>query len=185
MVSTLLQSRNRIQGGGKMKKILMTVAIVVAVVIAAIVVWSVLSTSGSTEPKSVKGSWSYEIIEARPAGAGATLTVVTGTSQGTWTRPFEGTSTSVWKMETADSGAGSFEETVSFEGFVEVEPGKRRDGTLEILYVGERQDRESAFAGTWEIVGGEGELADLRGGGTFTSEPNSYVVDYSGEIHFE
>jgi hypothetical protein len=167
-----------------MKKILVAIAIVVALVLAVIAVWSVLSTSGSTEPRSVESSWSYQITSANPTGTGD-LTVVTGTSQGTWEGPFEGTSTSVWRMERAGSAAGSLEETVSFEGFVEVEPGKRSQGTLEIRYVGEQQDRESDWVGTWEIVGGEGELENLRGGGTFTSEPNSYVVDYSGQIRLD
>jgi hypothetical protein len=168
-----------------MKKIIVAIAVVLAVVIAAIVVWSFLPTSGSTEPRSVEGSWSYEIGDGGSATGTGELTIVTGTSQGTWTGPFEGTSTSFFEMEAKSSGAASLEETVSFEGSVEVETGKRSQGTLEILYAGERQERESDWVGTWEIVGGEGDLANLRGSGTFTSEPNSYVVDYSGQIHFD
>ena len=167
-----------------MKRILVAIAVVVAVVITAIVVWTVVLSSGSTEPRSVEGSWSYEITNANAVGAGD-VTTVNGTSQGTWAGPFEGTSTSFWTMIEERSTAASFEETVSFEGSVEVEAGKRSQGTLKILYAGERQDRESDIVGTWEIVTGESDLANLRGSGTFTSEPNSYVVDYSGEIHFE
>jgi hypothetical protein len=169
---------------GKMKKILVAIAVVVAVVIAVIVVWSVLLSSGNAEPRSVEGSWSYEIIEANPQGMGG-LTIVAGTSEGTWAGPFEGTSTSVTKVEVDASSAASFEETVFFEGSVEVETGKRSQGTVEILYAGARQDRQSDWVGTWEIVAGEGDLANLRGGGTFTSQQNSYVVDYSGQIHFD
>jgi hypothetical protein len=165
-----------------MKKIIVAITVVVVLVLAVIAVWSVLSTSGGTEPRSVEGSFSYEIIDAKPTGAGA-LTVVTGTSQGTWEGPFEGTSTSVWEEEAKSGGSASFEETISFEGSVEVESGKRRHGTLEILYVGERQDKQSDWVGTWEIVAGEGDLADLRGTGTFTSAPKSYVVTYQGQIH--
>lgn len=169
-----------------MRKILVAIAGVVAVVIAAIVVWSFLPTYGSTEPRTVEGSWTYKIEDQGGSSTGmGELTVITATSQGTWQGPFEGTSTSFIEMEAKSSGAATFEETVSLEGSVEVETGKRSQGTLEILYAGERQDRESDFVGTWEIVAGEGDLANLRGSGTFTSEPNSYVVDYSGEIHFE
>jgi hypothetical protein len=167
-----------------MKKILVAIAVVVAVVVAAIVVWSFLPASGSTEPRSVEGSWSYEITSTNAVAAGD-VTTISGANQGTWAGPFEGTSISYWTMKTERSTAASFEERVSFEGSVEVEAGKRSQGTLEILYAGEREHRDSVSVGTWEIVGGEGELANLRGSGTFTSEPNSYVVDYSGQIYFE
>jgi hypothetical protein len=167
-----------------MKKILVAIAVVVAAVISVIVVRSVLLTSEMAEPRSVEGSWAYEITETHATALGD-RTVITGRDQATWEGPLEGTSTGVFEEEADSSGAVSYEETVSFEGSVEVEIGRRRHGTLEILYVGERQDRESDWEGTWDIVGGEGELANLRGGGTFKSQNNSYVVDYSGQIHFE
>ena len=167
-----------------MRKVLVAIAVVAAVVIAVIAVRSVLLTSEKAEPRAVEGSWSYEITESNSTGFGA-RTMFSGRSEATWTGSFEGTSTGVFTEEAGSSGPRSYEETVSFEGSVEVETGRRRHGALEILYVGERQDRESDWEGTWEIVGGEGDLADLQGAGTFTSQSNSYVVDYSGQIHFD
>ena len=167
-----------------MKKILVAIAVVVAVAIVGIVVWASLANSGSTEPRSVEGTWSYEVTGSNSTGTGA-VTIFRTTKQGTWEGDLDGTATSVQEAEAKSGGAGSFEETVSFEGSVEVETGRRRDGTLEILCIGSRQDRESDWVGTWEIVEGEGELANLRGGGTFTSVQHSSVVDYSGEIHFD
>ena len=89
-----------------MKRILVAIAVVVVLVLAVIAVWSVLSTSGSTEPRSVEGSWSYEVDDdsGSATGTGA-LTIVTGTSQGTWAGPFEGTSTSVFEGRTRSGGA--------------------------------------------------------------------------------
>jgi len=64
-----------------------------------------------------------------------------------------------------------------------------KTGGLEIRVHGWRPDAEAPWDGTWHITGGTGDLAGLRGGGTWSGmgwlgDPAEYgVVEYSGNIH--
>jgi hypothetical protein len=61
------------------------------------------------------------------------------------------------------------------------------DGVTGILYVnsqGHSDPNSRIFLGTWTIVGGEGDLAALRGQGTQSQVPPAPVL-YEGSVHFE
>jgi hypothetical protein len=61
------------------------------------------------------------------------------------------------------------------------------DGVTGILYVntqGNSDPNERIFSGTWTIVGGEGDLAGLRGQGTIYQIFPAPSV-YEGSVHFE
>jgi hypothetical protein len=133
---------------------------------------------------AVEGSWAWEITRDSTTSAGGSV-FSSGTDAGTWEGSFEGASTGQWKWRAGPTGPRPWENTVTFEGSVEDETGKRHHGTLEIHYVGEAPDRESNTEGTWEIIAGEGELERCHGDGTFTVPPNIEVTDYTGQIYFE
>jgi uncharacterized membrane protein len=54
-----------------------------------------------------------------------------------------------------------------------------KTGTLTFMLNG-----KTGQEGTWVIVGGTGELANLRGQGTY-SQANAVVVNYEGQVHFD
>lgn len=45
-------------------------------------------------------------------------------------------------------------------------------------------DGSAAQGGNWVIIGGTGELTDLRGQGTYSPGINSAVINYEGQVHF-
>ena len=55
-----------------------------------------------------------------------------------------------------------------------------KTGTLIFMING-----KTGEGGTWVIIGGTGDLANLRGQGTYASSGNPYVMSYEGQIHFE
>ena len=104
---------------------------------------------------------------------------------GEWTGTFTGVSTENGKVVVHSSGAWSFNAIVSFsEVTVDGQPG-----TLEMSVVGTRPDANSDWVGTWVILRGTGNLATLRGQGTWEGPgaPAPGVqgrIDYEGKIHF-
>jgi hypothetical protein len=104
-----------------------------------------------------------------------------GTEDGTWTGTFEGTST--------DSFAGVFKPSGAFFGLLTVKfEGAVGDltGSLEILTTFEvlQEDLDAPMTGTWMIVAGTDELANLRGEGTWVYEgddPTSHAA-YTGLV---
>ncbi|MGD2179028.1 MAG: hypothetical protein PVG71_14540 [Anaerolineae bacterium] len=172
------------RGGSEMKKIIVVVVGVVVVLVAAVAVGSVLFTSGDAEPVAVEGSWAWEITSSQNVSQGDSFSM-NGTDKGTWEGAFEGTSTGRWTYKGSAGGSRQYDETVSFVGSVEDETGTRRQGKLEIYFVGEQRDRNSDTVGTWEIIAGEGELEGCHGDGTSTSPSNVERTDYKGQIYFE
>lgn len=61
-----------------------------------------------------------------------------------------------------------------------------RSGTLTIRIQATIRPVEGVV-GTWTILGGTGELADLHGQGSVTAGPALpvVIVDYSGQVHFD
>lgn len=96
-----------------------------------------------------------------------------------WEGTFEGKSTEEYVAVLHSSGVFFYKGTVSFTGTVE-----GRAGTLEILFVGKSPGTLVDWTGTWRIIGGGGELANLHGNGTFwnTAPLN---IGYMGRIHFD
>jgi hypothetical protein len=171
------------RGESKVRKVLLPIVVVVLLLVTGIVIWSVMFASGNGEPIPVEGSWTYEINSSSATGSGDKV-FMNGTDTGTWEGSFEGTSTGRFSERGEPSGYRTYEEKLSFEGTVEDEEGRRRQGTLEIRCAGERVDRNAPWEGTCEIVEGDGELANLHGSVTFTS-PEDFLVFYSGQIQFE
>jgi hypothetical protein len=56
-----------------------------------------------------------------------------------------------------------------------------KTGTITFLL-----DGKTGEGGTWVIIGGTGDLANLRGQGKYTpSATSTYINIYEGQIHFD
>ena len=154
-------------------------------VLSLVMVLSVLSISASASPPTTAGGlWQYQpfILEARTAGCNMFLHTF---ENGLWTGTFEGTSTEDGKVVVHCSGAWSFNAIVSFEGEVD---GKV--GTLTMSVGGSAPDEFTDWQGRWVILSGTGELANLRGQGTWWGPGAPDVglwgdIYYGGKVHFE
>jgi hypothetical protein len=98
---------------------------------------------------------------------------------------FLGTSTEVYDFVMHGASApyvyekGFYKGTVTFTGTVKEE----RTGTMEILFVGKSPGDVMVWSGTWRIISGTGELANIHGNGVWGS--SELGVHYQGKIHFE
>ena len=135
-------------------------------------------------PEEAAGLWQYQpfILDVKQAGCNTFLTTF---ENGKWTGTFEGTSTEDGKVVIHCNGAWSFNAIVSFEGSV---AGK--SGTLKMSVVGTRPDGLADWQGKSVIISGTGELANLRGQGTWwgPGAPAPGVwgnINYDGNYHFE
>ena len=160
------------------------------VLMAALLVCMVLPVAVyAGPPVDVAGDFVYipAIVDLRQAGDNL---FIDATDTSTWTGAFEGTSTeeyvAVLHGSTGVFGTpdfafkeGFYKGTVTFTGEVQ-----GRTGTLEILFVGKCPGDLADWTGTWRILSGTGELANLHGTGVFW---NNAIMDihYEGQIHFE
>jgi hypothetical protein len=160
-----------------MKKRLVTLVAVVMVLSVLIV------PVQAGPPVEASGLWQYKpyILEQRMADGNTFLKTF---EEGKWTGTLSGTSTEDGKVVIHRNGDWSFNAIVSFEGTVD---GK--SGTLEMSVVGKRPDGAPEWEGKWVILSGTGELATLRGQGTWwgpgAPEPETWGdIYYAGKVHF-
>jgi len=74
---------------------------------------------------------------------------------------------------------GFYKGTVTFNGTVFEEA----EGTMQIMFVGFSPGDLLTWSGTWRILGGTGDLANLHGQGNRGS--SDLGVHYWGKVHFE
>jgi hypothetical protein len=105
--------------------------------------------------------------------------------EGDWEGSFDGVSTEVFDAVFYDAAEGGliyehaiYRGNLTFNGTV---AGKT--GILELLFIGTSPGPEDGWTGTWRILSGTGELANLRGQGVIWSN-DSGGVHYEGQIHF-
>jgi hypothetical protein len=72
-----------------------------------------------------------------------------------------------------------YKGNVTFTGTVD---GKT--GTLELLFIGTSPGALDDWSGTWRILSGTGELANLHGKGVFWATGLG-AVHYEGQVHFD
>jgi hypothetical protein len=157
--------------------------LVLSIVLALLFVLAIPALAGP--PQTGSGLWLYipALLDSRQAGCNTFLTTF---EDAEWTETLVGQSTEEGKVTIHCNGKWSFKGSVSFEGEV---AGK--SGTLEMLAVGGRPDGTSEWDGKLVILGGTGELANLRGQGRFwgpgwlgdPTEPG--VIYYELNYHFE
>ena len=80
---------------------------------------------------------------------------------------------------------GWYKGIVTFDGTIFPETDKEKSGIMYIKYIGTSLPGEFVWSGTWRILGGEGELEGIHGGGTWQgSTIAGYAVELEGKIHF-
>jgi hypothetical protein len=153
--------------------------------VTMVVVLSALSASAyAGTPTPADGSFAYAVTSFSDRWADGNWFIY-ATDTAIWKGTFEGTSREEYVAVLHGSGVGFYKGTVSFAGTVE-----GREGTVEISFVGSQPatsapyDPSQPWEGTWRIISGGGELANLHGQGTFTN-PEPFNIDYSGRIHFD
>jgi hypothetical protein len=165
-----------------MKKVVLTLfAVCMILLVASLSVYA-------GPPVDVAGDFVYvpAIVGLRQAGDNLFMDA---TDTASWTGAFEGTSTeeyvAVLHGSTGVFGTpdfafekGFYKGTVTFTGEVD-----GRAGTLEILFVGKSPGDLSDWTGTWRIIRGTGELANLHGNGVFCNNA-PMDIHYEGRVHF-
>jgi len=143
--------------------------------------------TNSTPPTSASGKWCYtpHIKDMREADGNTFMEAYTETPPDEWTGTFDGKSKDVYSAVILSTGAWNAGGVALFDGAV----GNRK-GTLVIWFSGKRPDAKADWSGKWVILRGIGELANLRGEGTWWGPGAPDVgkrgcVDYSGKIHFD
>lgn len=156
--------------------------IVSTLVLGLLSMLSITAFAKQAEP--AEGLWQYQpfVDEVRLADGNTFLKTH---ENGKWFGTFSGESTEDGRVVFYSSGASSFHGTVSFEGDV-----NGKVGTLTMLAVGTRPDRPTGWTGRWVILSGTGDLANLRGQGTWwgpgAPAPEQWGdIYYAGDIHFE
>ena len=157
-----------------MKKVLLTL----------LLVCMVLPTAAYADPPgpNAVGSFVYTVTSSTERLAGDNLFVV-GTDTAIYEGTFAGESTEEFVVVGHGSGFVFYKGTVSFTGKVFAGTANEREGTLEILFVGKSPGSFAEFTGTWRIISGGGDLADLHGQGTWWNT-DFFMVDYEGRINF-
>jgi hypothetical protein len=138
-------------------------------------------------PEDAGGVWKYLPTPGDSRFAGCNRFLNT-TEVGKWPGTFVGDSTEVGKIVFHCSGSMSLNAIVSF---VDVKVGGKSGG-LEMSAVGTRPAGDSEWYGYWVILSGTGELATLRGQGTWwgpgynPAEPHVWGhIEYAGKVHFK
>ena len=154
--------------------------------LALSVMLSMRSRSAPAEaPTTSSGLWRYKptIEQVRVVDSKAFFET---SAEGVWTGTFIGASTEAGQVVIDGSGLWSLSGTISFPQ-VTVD---RRSGALELSIVGERPNVTADWQGEWVILSGTGDLATLRGQGTWWApaapEAGEWsVAYYGGEVDFE
>jgi hypothetical protein len=141
-------------------------------------------------PSDVEGDFVYvpTVLSLRQAGDNLFMEAM---ATATWTGAFAGTSTEdeyvvVLHGTTGVFGTPDFAFEKGFYWDIVTLTGEvqGRAGTIDILFVGKSPGDLADWTGTWRIISGTGELANLHGNGVFWNNA-PMDIHYEGQIHFE
>jgi len=133
----------------------------------------------ATKPIPVSGNvdYNFEPTGMREADGNMFLYAI---EYENWTGAFEGKAEAVFRVEMFRSGFWNVWLRSTFDGTV-----NSKSGTAVIQLVGKKPEGEDWY-GQWVILSGTGELADLRGRGTWGGPGFGAVgpdLWYEGKIH--
>lgn len=164
-----------------MSKKLSTFLVYSAILISTLMIPVVLATP----PDSVSGDWFYTpyMVEITKVAGGNIFKY--GEEDGIWVGGFDGISEDSFNVVVHPSGFVTCTGQINFDGTVNGE-----SGTMVILFVGKKNLETMLWSGKWVIIGGTGDLANLKGQGTWegpgwTGPPGPGELSYEGKIHFD
>jgi hypothetical protein len=126
---------------------------------------------------AAEGVWTWvvtvmDVWKETPRG----VQFASGSEDGTWTGTFEGSSVDTFGAELRPDGLWAL-LAISFEGTV-----LDKTGTLEILTTAVANDPDRPMRGRWTIISGTGDLANVRGQGTWVIDAELDGARYSGIV---
>lgn len=158
--------------------------LVMPLVLCALVAGAAPAAAGPPSPAD--GDWTYYLTSLTSREAGNT-TFLYGTEASTFTGTFVGTAEDtfvvVCHQAKPDLVRTFVKGTIDFVGTVE-----GASGTMVVQFIGKQTSAVCApsaaeWSGTWTVIDGTGNLADVHGQGTWTGP--SFDLDYTGQIHFD
>jgi len=147
--------------------------------IVALLPMLLIPAAYATPSEPASGTWAYTVTHIEDTKVAGGNTFRYGEEIGTWTGTFVGTSFDYFELVVHPSGFVTCQGQINFEGTVNGD----KSGTMVILFVGKKNLEINLWSGKWVILSGTGDLANLRGKGTW--EGPSFNLDYSGQIHFD
>ncbi len=160
------------------------------VLLALIIVLSLMSIPTCTptaEEIDAEGVWSYLPAGPPVEDVVGPYTFMTISDAGDWTGTITGSADDFGEVAIHSSGPWYYNGTVPFDSVTV----NGRTGGLVISVYGSRPNAGAEWDGTWVIISGKGDLAGLRGQGTWEGpgwqgDPKvPGEVYYSGSIYFE
>lgn len=155
-----------------MKKMLIVLLVVLTILSAG----TAAVIAGPVE--TATGNWNYAPLTMEPPEIVGCNTFIFMTDTGTFDGTFVGTEIEDGLLTIYCNGRASYKGNLIFTGTVD----GSYSGTMEMRIVGTSPDL-NFWEGTWTILGGTGDLASLRGQGTWSGPPG--FLAYSGNYHFE
>ena len=158
-----------------------------------LLVWLLLPVAvHAGPPVDVSGDFVYVPVIVGLKQAGDNL-FLDATDTATWTGAFEGDSTEeyVAVLYRTTGGLDIFDPAFTFEHafykgtVIFTGEVQGRMGTLEILFEGRSPGDLADWTGTWRILSGTGELANLHGTGIFYNNTDDVGNKILGDIHYE
>jgi hypothetical protein len=164
--------------------------LLVAVLVGALLPMATMPAHADTPHVAVGGEWDYQSqppVDEKWADGNYFMSFA---DCGTWTEGFEGDVCDAGDLVFHSSGSLFARYTVWFTGEVwDASTGASLgQGTLEIRFVGTGLDEQVGMRGTWVILDGTGDLATLRGRGTWwgwgsDGVPGTPDLFDSGQVH--
>ncbi|SEI96866.1 hypothetical protein [Demequina mangrovi] len=163
-----------------MKKLLALPLVAAALIVGA-------SPAMAGPPEDAAGTWEYQVIPGSvvPRTAGNN-TFIAAAEDGQFTGTFEGWSYDTFSLichrKAPDVVDINVKGDIYFTGDV-----MDQSGTLTMRFVGKMTSTNcgpadgATWTGTWTIIDGGGELADVHGHGTWTGP--AYHLTYAGQVH--
>lgn len=158
-------------GGEKQlsRKIIGILTILLAIAVIALPISSVCAT----KPVNVSGTFSAGVIPVPVKFAGNNI-IFEHSGTGAWTGDITGDSIGVHRWVSHANGITNVRVELTFPSATVL----GESGTLYILFLG-KITGPGVGEGTWRIIGGAGDLANLHGGGTWSPG------QYEGQVHFD
>jgi hypothetical protein len=163
------------------KRTKMFTTIFVALAVALLFSMS-MSVAHATKPIPVEGQiiiQGYTSMVPNPSGE-SDNSIITLSLYGVFVGDIAGsyTSESLWVRH----NVGAPDVWTNVHAVDTISPATVMDktGTLTFMLNG-----KTGQEGNWVIVGGTGELANLRGQGTYSPGANPVTVNYEGQVHFD